>query len=96
MTPKSLAHLLRVISTERRIEILQRLLDYPDGIPVSTLGALIDMPDGPLSFNLKKLAEVGLVLRQPNGRFVFYTINRGLIKQVFEFFQLKESETNDH
>ena len=93
MQPKSLARLLRVLSTERRVEIIGVLLSNPDPIPSSVIAAAIGLSEGQTSFNLTQLANVGIVMRIPSGRFAFYTPNRALVAEIFAFFN--RTETND-
>lgn len=91
MSPKSLATLLRALSTPRRVEILLLLLGSPDPLPSSTISTMVGIRDSSASFNLLELAQVGLVLRQPSGRYVFWSPNRTLVRDVFSAFT-KESE----
>ena len=96
MQSEHLANLLKVISTKRRLDILRALIDYPKPVSSSTLAALVGIGEGPASFNLRKLAEVGLLLTQPSGRWVFYTPNRTLIQEIQSFFQTQETSKETH
>lgn len=89
MLPSSLAHLLRVLSTERRVTLLRTMMSYDEPIISSNLAALSGESDATTSWNLGELAKVGLVMRRQVGRHVYYAPNREMILQVFEYFNVK-------
>ena len=86
MSPKAMSRILGVLATERRIQIMRVLLDSDEPVPSSVVGGIVGMDDGPTSFNLTKLAEVGLVTRNASGRWVFYSANRVVMEEVQKFW----------
>lgn len=90
MQSKSLANLLRILSTPRRVEILRFLLEAEAPVMSKNVASFMALDDNSASFNLMALAKVGLVLRTPSGPYVFYSPNRILIREVFEYFNIKE------
>lgn len=90
MLPSSLAHLLRVLSTERRVSLLRMLMTHEEPLVFSNLAMLTGESESSTSYNLGELARVGLVMRRQVGRHVYYSPNRALILQVFEYFNVKE------
>lgn len=95
MQSQSLANLLRVLAVPKRIEIIDLLATVSDGLPVVTIASMVGGEDGRISEHLCRLESVGLVLRSPQGRFVFYSLNRGLVNQVSQHFRLEELPPND-
>lgn len=87
MQTKALANLLRVLGNEDRLNILKMLMDSSDPLPSSLIAQLSNQPDSSASDNLMRMAELGIVLRQPMGRYVFYAPNRSLIKEIFDYFK---------
>lgn len=90
MKPIALANLFKALSNERRIRIMRFLLDSNEPLPVTTLSQMLNLPQGPVSWNLSILAKVGLVIRHPSGTWVLYSPNRTILKGMLEFFETKE------
>ena len=94
MDDKALASMLRILSTERRVAILRTLLDSPDPLPSSTIAAVLGSTEAAASYNLRELAQAGLVRSQQSGRWVFYGPDREVIEKVFAIFgKGSDSET---
>lgn len=90
MQAKSLANLLRVLATQRRVETLRLLLESPTSLASSNIAAMLGVTESTASFNLMALAGVGLVLRAQSGSYAFYSPNRLLVQEVLKFFDVKE------
>lgn len=87
MQASAIAKMLKVLGTERRVQILDFLLNSTDAVPLSTINAHLGITiDGPVSANLKAMIEVGLVLKNPSGRWVFFEPNRVAIDELRSFF----------
>jgi len=87
MQAVAIAKMLKVLSTERRVQILDLLLNSPDALPLTTINHHLGIEiDGPVSANLKAMIEVGLVLKTPSGRYVFFEPNRVAIDELRSFF----------
>lgn len=92
MTPESHAALLKALSTERRIQILQLLMTHDSPVAAGVLAAKMDLSEGAISFNAGKLAEVGLLTKQASGRHVFYSPNKVVIRELIRFWRTKPKE----
>lgn len=90
MQHQSVANLLRVLSVPKRLEIIDVLRQTKEGLPVTTIGSFVGLTDGMVSGHLTRMAQNGLVLKTPSGRYAFYALNRGLINQIFEHFRMEE------
>jgi DNA-binding transcriptional ArsR family regulator len=97
MQAKALASLLKALSTTRRIQIIRILLDAGEPVAMTTVAALLKLDEGQTSYNLSKLADVGLVLRQQSGRWVFFTINQVTMNEIRKFWTetITTKETKD-
>jgi len=85
MRPDAFANLARALSSPRRAAIIKLLIESKEMVASSTIASVLGIRDGDASYNLIKLAEVGLVLRQVHGRWVFYAVNRSLLNEVQRF-----------
>lgn len=91
MSPSAIAALLKALSTPRRVRVLQLLMDATEPISSGNLASLVGIGEGPMSTNLTKLSEVGLILRQPHHRNTFYSVNTVTLKELRKFLGEKES-----
>lgn len=73
MAVKSLADLL--FGSYRRRVLTLLLLERPDALHVRAIARLSGVPAGSLHRELKLLAEVGLLIREPSGNQVLYRAN---------------------
>lgn len=87
MTPKALANLMSIMATERRVGILKILLEAKEPVGLSMLSGMLDIKENILSSNLSELSKVGLVFRRPQGKFVFFEVNRELMLGLIRFWR---------
>lgn len=92
MTYAQAAKLLRVMSTERRLEIVALLARSDEALASTFISARLSIPDNQISENLLKLADCGLLLRTASGNNRFYTLNHGLYQELTGFITQKGLE----
>jgi len=75
--PKELARLLKVLSVETRVRIVQLLKDRV--LCVNALAARLDVTQGAVSQHLRVMRDAGLVIDEKRGCFVHYRLNEETI-----------------
>ena len=84
------AKVFHALSDETRLLILEQLKEGEQC--VCDLTAAFQTGQSRLSFHLRVLKEAGLVLDRPEGRWVYYSLNRDAIEDLQEALNsLKES-----
>ncbi len=68
------------LSDETRLEIVERLIGGERC--VCELTDIMDAAQSRLSFHLKTLKDAGLVTDRKEGRWVYYTLNRGTLDEI--------------
>jgi ArsR family transcriptional regulator len=68
------------LSDETRLEIVERLIVGERC--VCELTDIMDAAQSRLSFHLKTLKDAGLVTDRKEGRWVYYTLNRGTLDEI--------------
>ncbi len=81
-----MAAIFHRFATPRRLQILRVLLDSDEPAASSTIAAVTGESEAATSFNLIRLAELGIVTRIPSGRWAFYVVNRPLMIVLKEYF----------
>lgn len=76
----TLAVWFHALSDETRLEILERLKDGE--CCVCELTDALETGQSRLSFHLKVLKEAGLIHDRPEGRWVYYSLNREAIAEL--------------
>ena len=71
--PKELARLLKVLSVETRVRIVQLLKGR--ALCVNALAARLDVTQGAVSQHLRFMRDAGLVIDEKRGYFVHYRLN---------------------
>ena len=71
--PKELARLLKVLSVETRVRIVQLLKDR--ALCVNALASRLDVTPGAVSQHLRIMRDAGLVVDEKRGYFVHYRLN---------------------
>ena len=71
--PKSLTRLLKVLSVETRVRIVQLLKGR--ALCVGALAARLDVTQGAVSQHLRIMRDAGLVIDEKRGYFVHYRLN---------------------
>lgn len=89
MTNSQAAKLLRVMSTERRLEIMSLLVKTEEALASTFIAARLSIPDNQISENLLKLADCGLLLRTASGNNRFYVVNHQMLNELKGFLTQK-------
>jgi len=71
--PKSLSRLLKVLSVETRVRIVQLLKGR--ALCVNALASRLDVTQGAVSQHLRIMRDAGLVIDEKRGYFVHYRLN---------------------
>jgi ArsR family transcriptional regulator len=77
-----MAELFHALADETRLEILNRLKDGERC--VCELTDALQAGQSRLSFHLKVLKDAGLIDDRPEGRWIYYSINREAIEDLAE------------
>ncbi len=75
--PKSLARLLKVLSVDSRVRIVQLLKGR--ALCVNALARRLDVTQGAVSQHLRIMRDAGLVVDEKRGAFVHYRLNEGTL-----------------
>jgi DNA-binding transcriptional ArsR family regulator len=73
MTPKEIARLLKVLSVETRVRIVQLLKGR--ALCVNALASRLKVTQGAVSQHLRFMRDAGLVIDEKRGYFVHYRLN---------------------
>jgi DNA-binding transcriptional ArsR family regulator len=79
MDAKELARLLKVLSVEARVRIVQLLKGR--ALCVSALAARLDVTQGAVSQHLRIMRDAGLVIDEKRGCFVHYRLNEDILSE---------------
>ena len=82
-TREKIAQLFHALSDETRVDLIERL-DGRLPLPVSLL-SLLTPSHFLLSFHLKVLKDAGLIRDRREGRWMYYSIDRGGLDELEEF-----------
>lgn len=87
MNFQSLAGLLRVLSTPRRLHILHTIMVAEDEqLLASIIASRTGLTEAQAHDNLYKLVDIGLLLRRTSGKWSFYSVNPAALEQLRVFF----------
>jgi DNA-binding transcriptional ArsR family regulator len=80
------ADMFSAMGTEPRLRIMRLLLAaHPDGMVASDISAELDIPPSTLSHHLDKLKNEGLVNVRRDSKFLWYTANTEVLKDLLGF-----------
>jgi DNA-binding transcriptional ArsR family regulator len=80
------ADMFSAVGTEPRLRIMRLLLAaHPDGMVASDISAELDIPPSTLSHHLDKLKNEGLVNVRRDSKFLWYTANTEVLKDLLGF-----------
>lgn len=79
------SRLFHALSDETRVRILQHLQSGEQC--VCDLTDAFQAGQSRLSFHLKVLKDVGLVNDRPEGRWMYYSLNRAVLEELEEFIE---------
>ena len=77
---------LGALAQESRLAIFRLLVEHgPGGLPVGRIGDALGLAPATLSFHLKELAQAGLIVSRPDGRYIYYRTDFGAIDEVIAY-----------
>lgn len=88
MTTKLERHALQLaaLGSPVRLAILRHVVQGdPDGTVVGELQAKLDIPWSTLSHHLERLASAGLLSSRPDGKFVLYRADYGVLRSLTDY-----------
>lgn len=89
MNTKSAVTLLSSIAQEARLEIFRLLVQTgTQGLAAGAIAEKLAIPTSTLSFHLKELTHAGMVLPNPQGRFIYYTANYQAMNDLLTYLTL--------
>lgn len=77
------SRLFHALADETRLQIIERLREGEQC--VCDLTDMLDTGQSRLSFHLKTLKDAGILQDRPEGRWVYYSLNSEVIKEVEQF-----------
>ena len=86
MEIQTAASTLAALAQETRLAIFRLLVEAgPDGLPAGGIGERLKVPGATLSFHLKELARVGLVLSRHERQFIYYSVDFERMAELMTF-----------
>jgi ArsR family transcriptional regulator, arsenate/arsenite/antimonite-responsive transcriptional repressor len=80
------ADMFSAMGTEARLRIMQLLLSaHPEGLVVTEIQEVLDIPNSTLSHHLDKLKNEGLVQVRRESTFLRYTADTDALQQLLQF-----------
>ena len=80
------ADMFSAMGIEPRLRIMQLLLSaHPEGLVVSEIQDVLEIPGSTLSHHLDKLKNEDLVRVERNGTFLRYTANTEALREILQF-----------
>lgn len=87
-------HLFHALSDETRLRLLERLREGEQC--VCELTDVFKTGQSRLSFHLRVLKDAGLVTDRPEGRWIYYSLNRDALVELEDLISwLKETSSRD-
>jgi ArsR family transcriptional regulator, arsenate/arsenite/antimonite-responsive transcriptional repressor len=77
-----LERLLRSVADRHRLKILNMLVHAGAPVCVCELTAELELPQQNISYDLKQLADAGVIARERRGRYSYYTLVDGALNQI--------------
>jgi DNA-binding transcriptional ArsR family regulator len=86
MEIKTAVSALAALAQETRLAIFRLLVEAgPDGLPAGGIGEQLKVPGATLSFHLKELARVGLVISRHERQFIYYRVDYDHMAELMTF-----------
>ena len=86
MKPAEIVKVLAALAQDTRLAIYRLLVTRgPEGLFAGAIGVKLGISRPTLSFHLKELTNAGLVAVRQDGRFVIYTANLEVMKNLLGF-----------
>lgn len=77
---KNAAELFKILSVDKRIEIIERLKN--GSMNVNALAAALKISPSAISQHLRVLKSAGLVIDERKGYWIHYSLNRGALEKA--------------
>lgn len=89
METKLAVTLLSSIAQEARLEIFRLLVQAgSEGLAAGGIAEKLNIPASTLSFHLKELTYAGMVIPNPQGRFIYYRANYDVMNDLLTYLTL--------
>ncbi len=85
------ARVFKALADPHRVRILNLLANSRDAVCVCDITDRIDLAQPTTSFHLKKLTSAGLLERQQQGTWAYYSINHEVLNHLRSVFEVKEA-----
>ena len=86
MDKKTAVTLLSSIAQEARLDIFRTLVQAGvAGLPAGGIAESLSIPNSTLSFHLKELSHAGLVNSRQESRFIYYSANYQVMKNLLAY-----------
>ena len=86
--------LLKAIADDTRLNMLELLLNHH--YCVGALARRLKLTEAAISQHLKVLREAGLIIGEKRGYFIHYSVNRGELKKLAQWFdELASTQTKE-
>lgn len=84
-TPRTV-RALSALAHAARLDVFRLLVQAgPDGLPAGLIAELLSLAPSALSFHLRELTHVGLLVQRPDGRKIHYSANFGSMNELIAF-----------
>lgn len=77
-------NVFRALNHKRRQQIMEMIYNSADPINVTDIYIAFKLEQSIISQHLKILRDAGLVISSRQGKFIYYSVNVGRIKQISE------------
>lgn len=86
METKNAVRALGALAQDTRLEVFRLLVQQgPSGMAAGEIATALEQSPATLSFHLKELANAGLVVARPEGRFIFYSADFSAMNALLDF-----------
>ena len=86
METLSASEVLAALGHETRLSIFRLLVQAGvDGLTPSVISKELHLPPATLSFHLSQMSRVGLIAGKQESRFIYYSVDFGLVDNVLAF-----------
>ncbi len=85
------AQVFKALADPHRVRILNLLANSRDAVCVCDITDRIDLAQPTTSFHLKKLTSAGLLQRQQQGTWAYYSIKHEVLRDLRNVFEVKEA-----
>jgi ArsR family transcriptional regulator len=89
MDAKLAVTLLSSLAQEARLEVFRLLVQAgSEGLAAGSIAEQLNIPTSTLSFHLKELTYAGMVVPNPQGRFIYYKANYQAMNDLLTYLTL--------